>query len=100
MKRRDSDSSSSGEEGFIRHGVLTKEYRARKRQKVGSELERFTEYTPIKAEQKIVNQLEYWKGIKHKHPILFRMAMDIFFYTSYEQRMRAQVQLCRRCSHL
>ena len=57
---------------------LTKEYRARKRQKVGSELERFTEYTPTKAEQKIVNPLEYWKGMKHKYPILFRMAMDIF----------------------
>ena len=72
MKRRDSDSSSSGEEGFIRHGVLTKEYRARKRQKVGSELERFTEYIPTKAEQKIINPLEYWKGIKHKYPILYQ----------------------------
>ena len=43
-KRRDSD-SSSGEEGFNFHGMLSSEYRARKRQKLRSELERFTEYT-------------------------------------------------------
>src|SRR5271156_133603 len=77
-KRRDSDSSSSGEEGFTRHGLLTKEYRSKKRRKAGSELDRFTEYTPSKAEQKIVNPLEYWKGMKHQYPILFRMAMDLF----------------------
>lgn len=77
-KRRDSDSSSSGEDGFIQHGILTNEYRSRKRQKVVSELERFTERTPTKAEQKIVNPLEYLKGMKYNYPILFRMAMDIF----------------------
>ena len=43
-----------------------------------SEPERFTECTPFKAEQKIVNPLEYWKGMKHNYTILFRMAMDLF----------------------
>lgn len=76
-KRRDSD-SSSGEEGFNFHGMLSSEYRARKRQKLRSELERFTEYTPTKAEQRIVNPLAYWQGLKLTYPILYRMAMDLF----------------------
>jgi len=77
-KPRDSDSSSSGEEGFKFHDMLTSEYRTRKRQRLESELERFTKDTPTKVEQYIVNPLAYWKDIKHIYPILYRMAMDLF----------------------
>ena len=77
-KRCDSDSSLSGEESFNFHGMLTSEYRARKRRRLESEFERFTKDTPTKAEQYIFNPLAYWQGIKHVYPILYRMAMDLF----------------------
>ena len=35
-KRRDLDSSSSGEKGFNFHGILTSKYRARKRQRLNT----------------------------------------------------------------
>jgi len=49
-KRYNLDSSSSGEEGFNFYGMLPSEHRARKRQRLESELERFTKDTPTKAE--------------------------------------------------
>ena len=42
-------------------------------------LECFTKDTPTKAEQYIVNLLAYWQSIKHIYPILYCMAIDLFF---------------------
>jgi len=77
-KRRDSDSSSSGEDGFLNHGTLSAAHRARKKRKVASELDRYTEFAPTWEEEQIVNPLAWWQGQKSNYPILYRMAMDIF----------------------
>jgi hypothetical protein len=58
-KRCNSDLSSSGEEGFNFYSMLTSKYRAYKRQRLESKLERFTKDTPTKAKQYIVNPLAY-----------------------------------------
>ena len=77
-KRRDSNSSSSGEDGFLYHGTLSAAHRARKKRKTASELDRYTEFSPTREEEQIVNPLAWWQGQKSNYPILYRMAMDIF----------------------
>jgi len=77
-KRRDSDSSSSGEDGFQYHGTLSAGYRRKKRRKAASELDRYTQFSPTREEEQIVNPLAWWQGQKSNYPILYRMAMDIF----------------------
>ena len=42
------------------------------------ELERFTEHTPTRAEQRITNPLAWWQGQQSTYPILHRMANDLF----------------------
>jgi hypothetical protein len=74
----DLDSSLSGKKGSNFYGMLISECKARKRQRLKSELKRFTKNPPTKAEQYIINPLAYWQSIKHIYPILYRITMDLF----------------------
>ena len=66
------------DEEYKRHGKPSDKYRAKKRQKIRSELDKWIEDGVQQEDENIEDPLAWWLNHEKSYPILSQMALDLF----------------------